>query len=168
MTPEPKPRITLLYVGCREGGSGKPLQHLWYDLTGIDNDGTPLREDPARHQTYGSKKKGHNTKNITFASPGAIYTFEKAENGVFPTTGQYLGRWECEEDVLKWTAEHNAIDRAAELAERAKKDNKRHLDWEALEPFRKAYHGRLDYRQQQMLLAQVLQYVTRFKPGDEE
>jgi hypothetical protein len=39
---------------------------------------------------------------------------------------------------------------------------------QALEPFRKAYHGRLDYRQQQMLFAQVLQYITRFKPGDEE
>ena len=98
MTPEPKPRITLLYLGCREGASGKPLQHLWHDLTGIDNDGTPLKEDPARHQTYGSKKKGHSTKNITFATPGAIYSFEKAENGVFPTTGQYLGRWACEEE----------------------------------------------------------------------
>jgi hypothetical protein len=65
--------------------------------------------------------------------------------------------------VVKWTAEHNAIDRTAELIERAKKENKRNLDWEALEPFRKVYHGRLNYRQQQMLIAQVLQFITTYK-----
>lgn len=167
MTTEPKVRITLLYIGCREGERGKPLHHLWYDLTGISNDGSPLKDDLERQQFYGSKKKGHTTKNLTFASPGAIYSFERSENGVYGSTGQYLGRWVCEEDVLKWTAEHNAIDRAAELAERAKKVNKEHFDWEALEPFRKAYHGRLNYKQQQMLLAQVLQYITKYK-GDEE
>ena len=166
MTAEPNPRITLLYLGCRENERGKPLQHLWHDLTGIDNDGATLKDDQARHQLYGSKKKGHSTKNITFASPGAIYSFERSEGGVYGSTGRYLGRWACEEDVVKWTAEHNAIDRAAELAERAKKENREHLDWEALEPFRKAYHGRLNYRQQQMLLAQVLQYLTTFKPEE--
>ena len=167
MTSEPKARITLLYVGCREGERGKPLQHLWYDLTGIDNDGSALKDEPARHQSYGSKKKGHTTKNLTFASPGAVYSFERAENGVYAVTGQYLGRWKCDEDVVKWTAEHNAIDRAAELAERAKKDNQEQLDWDALEPFREAYQGRLNYRQQQMLLAQVMQRITKYK-GDNE
>jgi hypothetical protein len=136
---EPNPRIELLYVGCRENDRGKPLFHLWYDLTGIVNDGSPLEDEQARHQIYGSKKKGHTTKNITFASPGAIYSFEQSDNGVFGATGQYLGRWACEDDVLKWTAEHNAIDRAAELAERAKKENKQHLEWDALEPFRQAF-----------------------------
>jgi hypothetical protein len=168
MTTEAKTRITLLYIGCRENERGKPLQHLWFDLTGVENGGAPFSDDPARHQVYGSKKKGHSTQNITFASPGAIYSFEKSENGVFGTTGHYLGRWKNEEDVLKWTAEHNAIDRMAELAERAKKENKEHLDWEALEPFRKAYNGRLNYRQQQMLLCQIMQYVTRHKGGDDE
>ncbi len=168
MTTEAKPRITLLYIGCREWEQGKPLHHLWYDLTGIDNDGSPLKDDVAKHQTYGSKKKGHSTQNIAFASPGAIYSFEQSENGVYGTTGRYLGRWACEEDVVKWTAEHNAIDRAAELAGRAKKENKERLDWEVLEPFRKAYNDRLNYRQQQMLLAQVMQYITRHKnPSDE-
>ena len=167
MTTEPKERIALLYIGCRDSERGKPLHHLWYDLTGISNDGSPLNDDPERHQYYGSKKKGHTTKNLTIASPGAIYSFERSENGVYGSTGQYLGRWACAEDVLKWTAEHNAIDRAAELAERAKKENKEHLDWETLEPFRKAYHGRLNYKQQQMLLAQVLQYITKYKGDDE-
>jgi hypothetical protein len=167
MTAEPNPRIDLLYIGCRENERGKPLQHLWYDLTGINNDGSALKDDPERHQFYGSKKKGHTTKNIAIASPGAIYSFERSEGGVYGSTGRYLGRWTCEEDVLKWTAEHNAIERTAELAERAKKENKEHLDWEALEPFRRAYHGRLNYKQQQMLLAQVMQYITKYK-GDEE
>ena len=167
MAEEEKPRITLLYLGCRENERGKPLSHLWFDLTNIDNDGSPLVDQQARHQVYGSKKKGHSTKNIAFAQPGAVFSFEKTENGVFGSTGRYLGRWKNEEDVLKWTAEHNAIDRAAELAERAKKENQERLDWEALEPFRKAYNGRLNYKQQQMLLAQVIQYVTRHKGGDE-
>ena len=167
MADEEKPRITLLYLGCRENERGKPLSHLWVDLTGIENDGSPFKDEQTRHQVYGSKKKGHSTKNIAFAQPGAIFSFEKTENGVFGSTGRYLGRWKCEEDVLKWTAEHNAIDRAAELAERAKKENKEHLDWETLEPFRKAYNGRLNYRQQQMLLCQVMQYITKHK-GDEE
>lgn len=162
-TEEPKPKITLLYLRCCENERGKPLQHVWYDLTGIDNNGEPLKEESARHQIYGKKKKGYRTQNIALASPGAIYSFEQSENGVFSNTGQYQGRWACEEDMLKWTAEHNAIDRAAELAERAKKENKERLDWDALEPFRAAYNDRLNYRQQQMLLAQILQYVTRHK-----
>ena len=93
-------------------------------------------------------------KNLTIASPGAIYSFEKTENGVFGSTAQYVGRWDCKEDVVRWQAEHHAVDRAAELAFQATKENKAHLDWDALEPFRKAYNGRLNYRQQQMLLAQ--------------
>lgn len=165
---EPKPRITLLYLGCRDAGAGKPLHHLWYDLTGIDNNGDPLQDESARHQFYGSKKKGHTTKNIAFAQPGAIYSFEKSEGGVYGSTGHYLGRWKNEEDVLRWTAEHNAVDRAAELAAQAKKENKEHLDWETLEPFRQAYNGRLNYRQQQMLLAQVIQYITRYKGANDE
>src|SRR5262249_14803941 len=122
---------------------------------------------PERHQTYGSKKKGHSTKNIAFAQPGAIYSFEKSEGGVYGSTAHYQGRWKNEEDVLRWTAEHNAIDRAGELAQRAKKENQERLDWDALEPFRKAYHGRLNYRQQQMLLAQVLQRITQFVRSDD-
>jgi hypothetical protein len=52
------------------------------------------------------------------------------------------------------------VDRAAELQGLAKKESKERLDWEALEPFRQAYFGRLNYRQQQMPLAQVIQYIT--------
>ena len=47
MTAEPKPRIELLFIGCRENERGKPLKNLWYDLTGISNDGSPLKDDPA-------------------------------------------------------------------------------------------------------------------------
>ena len=165
---EPKPRIELLYIGCRENERGKPLCHLWYDLTGIANDGSALKDEQARHQIYGSKKKGASTQNIAFASPGAIYSFERSDNGVYGSTARYVGRWACEDDVLKWTAEHNAIDRAAELAARAKKENKQHLDWEVLEPFRKAYQGQLNYKQQQMLLAQVIHCVTMYRREDKE
>ena len=65
---EPNPRIELLYIGCRENERGKPLCHLWYDLTGIVNDGNPLKDEQARHQIYDSKKKGRSTQNIAFAS----------------------------------------------------------------------------------------------------
>ena len=118
---EPNPRIDLLYIGCRENERGKPLCHLWYDLTNIANDGSALKDEQVRHQIYGSKKKGASTQNIAFASPGAIYSFERSDNGVFGTTGRYLGRWASEDDVVKWTAEHHAIDRTAELAERARR-----------------------------------------------
>ena len=166
MTTETKPRITLLYLRCCENERGKPLQHVWYDLTDIDNDGSPLKEEPARHQIYGKKKKGHTTQNIAFASAWSNLLVRENRKRRIRQTGRYLGRWACEEDVVKWTAEHNAIDRAAELAERAKKENKEHLDWEALEPFRQAYNDRLNYRQQQMLLAQVMQFITRYKGDD--
>ena len=54
--PAPTPeRIVLLYIGVR---GSMPLQHFWYDLTGIDNDGQPLKEEDERRQFYGSKKKG--------------------------------------------------------------------------------------------------------------
>lgn len=160
MSDQPAERVTLLYLGVRERERGKPLRHLWYDLTGIDNDGSPLKNDQERHEFYGSKKKGHSTKNIAFASPGQIFTFEKSENGVYGNTAHYVGCWACQEDVVQWQAESNAVDRAAELRELAKKESKERLDWEALEPFRQTYFGRLNYRQQQMLLAQVIQYIT--------
>jgi hypothetical protein len=167
MSEQPAERVTLLYLGVREWERDKPLRHLWYDLTGIENDGSALKDDHERHQFYGSKKKGHGTKNIAFASPGQIFTFEKSDNGVFGNTGHYIGRWACEDDVVKWQAENNAVDRAAEMKERAKKESKDRLDWEALEPFRQAYHGRLNYRQQQMLLAQVMQYITSHRATDQ-
>ena len=158
-------RIDLLYIGVREGKDA-PTVHLWYDLTGVTNDGSPLKEDHERHQLYGGKKRGNN--NIAFASPGQVYSFEKSENGVYANTSrQYIGRWQNDEDVVKWQAESNAIERTIELAARAKKESKEHLDWQALEPFRKAYNGRLNYRQQQMLLAQILHYVTRYKSDDQ-
>lgn len=88
MTTEP---ITLLYVGCREGGRGEPLQHLWHDLAGISNDGTPLSDDHNRHQVYGKKKKGHSTQNIAFASPGAIYSFEHPKAASIQPLASILG-----------------------------------------------------------------------------
>jgi hypothetical protein len=65
---------------------------------GIPNVGSALKDDRARHQVYGSKKRGHGTVNISFAAPGAIYLFERSDNGVFGATGRYLGRWACEDD----------------------------------------------------------------------
>ena len=157
-------RIDLLYVGVREGKDA-PTVHLWYDLTGIANDGSTLKEDHERHQLYGGKKRGSN--NIALASPGQIYSFEKSENGVYSNTRHYVGRWQNEDDVVKWLAESTAIERTIELATRAKKESKERLDWQALEPFRKAYNGRLNYRQQQMLLAQIMQFVTKHKSDDQ-
>jgi len=48
MPTEEKPRITLLYLVCREWERGKHLQQLRFGLTGIDNDGSPLKDDPQR------------------------------------------------------------------------------------------------------------------------
>ena len=158
-------RINLLYVGVREGKDA-PTVHLWYDLTGIANDGNPLKEDHERHQLYGGKKK-RGGNNIALASPGQIFSFEKSENGVFANTRHYVGRWQNDDDVVRWQAESNAIEKTIELAARAKKESKERLDWQALEPFRRAYHGRLNYRQQQMLLAQIINYVTRYRKDDE-
>jgi hypothetical protein len=157
-------RIELLYLGVREG-SDKPILHLWYDLAGIANDGSPLKDAHERHQLYGGKKR--RDSNIAFASPGQIFSFEKSENGVFGATSRYVGRWQNEDDVVRWQAESNAIERTIELAVRAKKESKERLDWQALEPFRQAYNGRLNYRQQQMLLAQILHCVTKHKAEDE-
>lgn len=158
-------RIDLLYIGVREG-KDVPTVHLWHDLTGIANDGSPLKEDHKRHQLYGGKKK-RGSNNIAFASPGQIFSFEKSENGVFANTSRYVGRWENQDDVVRWQAESAAIERTIELTTRAKKESKERLDWQALEPFRRAYNGRQNYRQQQMLLAQIIHYVTRHKLGEE-
>jgi hypothetical protein len=163
-----RPRITLLYLGYSPSEDGL-LGHLWYDLTGIENDGAPLpKQEESRRQLFGSKKRGGVYKNLLLVLPGTIYSFEQSENGVYGKSGQYIGRWQCKDDVTAWCAKANAIERAAELAATAAKENKRHLDWEALEPFRKAYNDCLNYRQQQMLLAQVVQRVTKWKKGDDE
>jgi len=56
----------------------------------------------ARHQIYGSKKKGHSTRNLALAAPGAVYSFEKNRKWrVSAATERYLGRWANEDDVAE-------------------------------------------------------------------
>lgn len=153
--------VKLLYLGVNDTPKDADIAHKWYVLTDIENDGEPLKLDGDRIQFYGTKKKKF-SHNIVSAQPGAIYQFEKSEKGVFSSTAAYVGRWKNTDDLAKWQAEHHAIMRTIELRELAAKQNKERIDWELLEPIQEAYNKRLNYKQQEMLLAQVIRFITTY------
>ena len=160
---KPKPFIHLLYLGVREGRD-TPRVHEWAEIEGIANDGSPLPKD-VKTRIYGAKKKRHN--NVAAgASPGSVYRFEQDENStaIFPHSASYQGQWKNKDDVARWQAESRAIDYAIDMRAKEKKDNKRRIDMETMEPICEAYY-RLVGPQKTILLAEVIRYISTWNPS---
>lgn len=160
---KPNPFITLLYLGVREGHD-KPRVHEWAEVEGIPNDGRPLPKDVTT-RIYGAKKKRHN--NVAAgASPGSIYRFEQSgeSTAIFPHSAVYQGMWKNKDDIARWQAESRAIDYAIDMRAKEKKDNKRRLDLETIEPICEAYY-RLVGPQKTILLAEVIRFISTWNPS---
>lgn len=160
---KPKFFVNLLYQGVRES-QDKARVHEWAEIDGIPNDGRPLPKD-VKARIYGAKKKRHNNVAVG-ASPGAIYRFEQDENStaIFPHSASYQGQWKNKEDVARWQAESRAIDYTIDMKAKERKDNKRRIDMETLQPVCEAYH-KLVGPQKTILLAEVIKYITTRKPS---
>lgn len=160
---KPKPFVLLLYLGVREG-QDKPRVHEWAEVEGIPNDGSPLPKD-VKKRIYGAKKKKHN--NVAAgASPGSIYKFEQDENStaIFPHSASYQGQWKHKDDVARWQAESRAIDYAIDMRAKERKDNKRRVDMETMQPICEAYF-KLVGQQKTILLAEVIRYISTWNPS---
>jgi len=167
--PEVKPRwfITLLYLGVREGRETSRV-HEWAEVEGIPNDGGPLPKD-AKTRIYGAAKKCRN--NVAAgASPGSIYRFEQNEpttddrGSIYPHSASFQGQWRNKDDAARWQAESRAIDYAIDMRAKERKDNKRRVDMEAMEPICEAYY-RLVGSQKTILLAEVIRFISTWHPS---
>lgn len=160
---KPKFFINLMYLGVREGRES-PRVHEWAEIEGILNDGSPLPKD-VKTRIYGAAKKRHN--NVAAgASPGSIYRFEQDENStaIFPHSSSYQGQWRNKDDIARWQAESRAIDYAIDMRAKERKDNKRRIDMETLEPICEAYY-KLVGPQRTILLAEVIRYISTWNPS---
>ncbi len=164
---KPKFFINLLYLGVREGRD-TPRVHEWAEVEGIPNDGSPLPKD-VKTRIYGAKKKRHN--NVAAgASPGAIYRFEQNEpttddrGSIYPHSASYQGQWKNKDDLARWQAESRAIDYAIDMKAKERKDNKRRVDMETLQPVCEAYF-RLVGPQKTILLAEVIRFISTWHPS---
>jgi len=163
----PKWFINLLYLGVREG-KDTPRVHEWAEIEGIPNDGRPLPKE-VKTRIYGAKKKRHN--NVAAgASPGAIYKFEQDDpatndrGSIYSHSATYQGQWKNKDDVARWQAESRAIDYSIDLKAKERKDNKRRIDMETLEPLCEAYY-KLVGPQRTILLAEVIRYISTWHPS---
>lgn len=167
--PEAKPKwfINLLYLGVREGRD-TPRTHEWAEIEGLPNDGSELPKG-VKTRIYGAKKKKYN--NVAAgASPGSIYKFEQDEpsanerGSIYPHSAAYQGTWKNKEQVAEWQAESRAIDYAIDMQAKERKDNRRRVDMESLEPVCQAYF-KLVGPQKTILLAEVIKHITTWRPS---
>ena len=163
--PKPKPFITLLYIGVRQGQDAQRLR-LWVEIEGIPNEGRPLPTEVKR-RIYGARKIRNN--NVAAgALPGSIYKFEAepdSERGsIYSHSASYQGQWKNMDDVARLQAESRAIDYGIDLKAKERKDNKRRFDMETLEPICEAYY-KLVGPQKTILLAEVIKFITTWKPS---
>jgi hypothetical protein len=162
---KPKWFINLLYIGVREGRD-TPRVHEWAEIEGIPNDGSPLPKD-VKTRIYGAKKKRQN--NVAAgASPGAIYKFEadpdSDRGSIYSHSAAYQGQWKNKDDIAHWQAESRAIDYAIDMKAKERKENKRRIDMETLEPICEAYY-KLVGPQKTILLAEVIRFISTWHPS---
>jgi len=166
--PEPKTEpITMLFLGVRCHGTNAKATRVWVwrRITEEMNDGSPL---PAANDSDKQYRERWYTKksNICIgAQPGTVITIDQevGETSIYPGSSRILGRWENEEDVVKWRSLHRAAEGELAHFQKAAKDVRQDLAVDALTPFREAYQGCRNRRQRSHLLAWIIEEITR--PG---
>ncbi|MBI2806104.1 MAG: hypothetical protein HYX68_14075 [Planctomycetes bacterium] len=162
---KPKFHINLLYLGVREG-KDVPRVHEWAEIEAIPNDGSPIPKD-VKTRIYGAAKKKYN--NVAAgASPGSIYKFEadpdSDRGSIYSHSASYQGQWKNKDDVARWQSESRAIDYAIDMKAKEKKDNRRRVDMESLQPICEAYF-KLVGAQKTILLAEVIRFISTWNPS---
>jgi hypothetical protein len=148
-------------------GKDTPRVHEWAEIEGIPNDGGSLPKD-VKTRIYGAAKKKKYNNVAAGASPGSLYKFEAEpdsdKGSIYSHSARYQGQWKNTDDVARWQAESRAIDYAIDMRAKERKDNKRRVDMETLEPICEAYF-KLVGPQKTILLAEVIRYITTWNPS---
>ena len=159
-------KTILVYTGIARG-TQYPKLFKWYCVDGIENDGSHLdTKDEEREHCFIGKRKC----NITIASPGAVYKFTKSPDGksILSGSGEYLGMWENEDDVVKWQAAASATEKAIKKELQAKKDTKEKRHLEVLRPLRSVYWDLPKEADRAILLAEVIQFIVSYRESRKE
>lgn len=157
--PQANPKLRLLFLGLYISLKDKKKYHRWYDVTGVENDGSSLlgKLDDDREHLYGAKKP------LYPVMPGAIIEIEQNPDrptSVLVNTAKHVDNWKNQEDVIYWRAEHRSKERAMEESQKAIKEMRSKLVAERLEPFRIAYLNCGNAQRRAHLLAFVIECIT--------
>ena len=156
---EDLPQVTLVYAGLVQVKNDlvKPLAHKWIEIDIKENDGRRLTA--AKNYRSYALKRGANI--VKLAGIGSIYTFPENEEGdLFPDRGEPVGLWKNKPQLNEWYAATRALRDARTYLLKAKKEARRDLVAETLEPMRRAY-ARSTPAARRAMLARVIEVITR-------
>lgn len=149
----PSEPVLMVFVGVR--ANDKKKDYCWVEL--IDG---ALPHGWRRQARYWGKQLQSG------ATPGAIFELQgkrTGENGdglaITLESGVYKGRLDQEILVAQWQAEHRAQQELIAARSKAKKELRRNLMLERLEPIRLAYQN-ANYSARHHILAAVIKAVT--------
>jgi len=154
------PTRILVYKGVFVG-KGDRLFHVYYPITQEQFDSGKL--EPG---TVLSSKSMWFSKRFNYARPGTILSIEhdkKDEGAVFANTAKtmdYMDDAVCAE----WSAESKAIESANRMVKRTKREGRRDLSLECLEPLRAAYWKLRTRDERTIFMARVNTALTSAKP----
>jgi hypothetical protein len=154
-------------VAGKNGKRKKSVLQTWYVLEG-DRNGEPSWEEQAQNidkrLSDNNDRMGHwGSKNMPSARPGAVYTFECPKPGTIrPGTARFVALLDDNDFVNRWQAEYEGFKAAANAKKMEQSETLRDLNWEALKPFREAYHSATSF-QQAAILVKVMDYVRRYR-----
>lgn len=148
--------VQWLYLGIRR--DAKKKQHVWYDLSGIPNDGKPLAYDEKRALWYDG-----------LTCPGLTGTICKVKckvgsTSVFLKSAKPVGVWSNRDDVMRWQTENRAREMEHDRTSKTMRACKENLVLKVLEPIRRAYHATSNHKQKTYILAQVIEYIQSYRP----
>ncbi len=150
----------LVYKGAFEG-KGDRLFHVYLPITQEQYDSGDLtpKEVLAGKSLWFSKR-------FNYARPGSILSIEgSGENcsSVFRNTAKTMGYMD-DAVCAEWAADSKAVEVANRMMKQAKKEGKRDLSMECLEPLRLAYWSLRTSNERAAFLARIHMAVTSMKP----
>ena len=151
----------LLYIGSFLNKE-KKISHLYIDV------GEDWRKSPRNpHDDDVKDKYGRVYSKLMggFSRPGGIYKVRCAsdgENSVYPSSAILDGTWPIKADIVVWQSKEDMAKAERKAQASAKTWSKRRVNWETLEPIRKAYH-RMPHNQQAAFLMAIAKAITGSK-----
>ena len=153
---KPRPRRLLVYVGVREGD--KKLHHAYLAI-GNDWEEQDFPLDPLPQLADDLHLYG---KRFGFVRPGTVIRIEsdpEDKTTVYGDSAEAVGHID-DKTAAAWRAASDAIKTAWDVRRKAKKEGRRDMQLELLEPLRETYRRLRNRDQRTALLARVMAYIT--------
>lgn len=151
----PNPTRTLAYVGVRPTAADK-LCHAYVVVDAKHWKSSPAPDAELRSVSLYLKPLGHWTR------PGQVIVVEydaANEGSAYPATAKVVGSYP-EAVCAEWAMLSETYAAADRAAKAAKKEGKRDVTLELLEPLRKAFRKLRTREQRSIFLARVTDYIT--------